>query len=254
MSQQYQLAKQCREEGFNSFLSELVANAMASLNERSDTILNEIRDAHDARMWQFELREDALERDRIIADGLHPHSSFNNWWDSLKSEERESWNDSYQKFQYGTNGGEEFHGCFQLAVINFLHSRDEYYKTPFCAFCDSRHAEPGSCMKSNRSKQADEIECRYHLSIIGDKPWQYNGIEVHGVRDIHTDQDDREGTCFEIDDDDPELYSVYLHCVAGGIDCVGDFSLLLDAKKYARDLELLYSWPSYTFCNEIRPN
>jgi len=51
-----------------------------------------------------------------------------------------------------------------------------------------------------------------------------------------------------VNDESPEFYSVYLHRREGGVDCVGDFSLLADAKAYALELSLIYAWPVTFLC------
>lgn len=97
----------------------------------------------------------------------------------------------------------------------------------------------------------DTVCDKYADSIIKGNPDQYSDIEVHGVVDIHKGRDDVEGTHFCIDDDDPELFSVYLRLKAGGVDCVGDFSEYLSAIEYANELRSLYGWSVSSFTNEL---
>lgn len=221
---------------FNAFLSNLVTNAIASLNARADEILEEIEMKHWESMWRVEATEISNEREHNIARSLLPFHSFEAWWDSLGDDEAASLIDDYQQFQFGPNGGEEFRGDFKLAVFSFLNSRDRQ-ETP--------------CTQSIHPNEVTRVDSRYHASIVGENVGQYDGIEVHGVRDLHTGLNDTEGTCYEIDNDNPELYSVYLHCVAGGVECVGDFSVLLNAEEYARELNSLYSWPYLVFCSAV---
>jgi hypothetical protein len=89
--------------------------------------------------------------------------------------------------------------------------------------------------------ESSEVNSKYADSIIAGNPSHYDAIEVHGVRNIN-DADDPDGTHYEVDDENPELYSVYLHCVGGGIECVGDFSSNALAEEYASELSVLYSW------------
>ena len=77
---------------------------------------------------------------------------------------------------------------------------------------------------------------RYADIVIDRDPSRFDAIEIHGVRDLG------DGTC-EQDDDDPDFYSVYLHLKEGGITCVGDHSLVEDARSYARKLSAKYAWP-----------
>lgn len=86
-----------------------------------------------------------------------------------------------------------------------------------------------------------EVKSQYADSIIAGNPSNFDAIEVHGVRNIN-DADDPDGTHYEVDDENPELYSVYLHCIEGGIECVGDFSSNALAEEYASELSVLYSW------------
>ena len=66
------------------------------------------------------------------------------------------------------------------------------------------------------------VKDRYAENIIAGDPTRYDAIEVHGVRNLN-DDDDPDGTHYVIDDEDPILYSIYLHCIEGGIECAGDF-------------------------------
>lgn len=89
------------------------------------------------------------------------------------------------------------------------------------------------------------MNSRYHTTIIDD-PANYDGIEVHGVRDLNNDPKD---TQCEVDDEHPEFFSVYVHLKQGGVDCVGDFTQHQDAVIYANELNKLFGWP-ITFCNQ----
>ncbi len=62
---------------------------------------------------------------------------------------------------------------------------------------------------------SSEVNSRYADSIIAGNPASYDAIEVHGVRNINAPDESKE-THYEVDDENPELYSVYLHCVGGG--------------------------------------
>lgn len=99
---------------------------------------------------------------------------------------------------------------------------------------------------------SSEVNSRYADSIIAGKPSAYDAIEVHGVRNIN-DPDDSSEVHYEIVDvgDEPDLYSVYLHCVDGGIDCVGDFSTHENALAYAKELSSLYSWEVSDFAEPV---
>lgn len=90
-------------------------------------------------------------------------------------------------------------------------------------------------------KPSSEVNSRYADAIIDGNPSAYDAIEVHGVRNI-SEPNDPNGTCFEVDNENPELYSVYLHLVVGGVECVGDFSTHEKALVYADELASAHSW------------
>lgn len=78
----------------------------------------------------------------------------------------------------------------------------------------------------------------YADSIIGADSERYDALEIHGVRRI---ENEPEGLC-EVDDENPDFYSVYVHLKTGGVDSVGDFQLLPDAEGYAEELAKRYGW------------
>lgn len=93
---------------------------------------------------------------------------------------------------------------------------------------------------------------RYADSIIKENSSDFDGIEIHGVRNLHA-PDDPAGTCYEIDNDEPEMISVYVHCVEGGIECVGDFGSYDLASSYAKELSNQFHWPIYDHIdNELK--
>lgn len=92
---------------------------------------------------------------------------------------------------------------------------------------------------------------RYAESIIGNSPERYDAIEIHGVRDLG-DQSDLDGTNCTIDDADPQFFSVYVHVVNDGVDCVGDFDTHLHAKQYADDLSTQYGWKVVDYSSNVR--
>ncbi|UUA74248.1 hypothetical protein [Cellvibrio sp. QJXJ] len=92
------------------------------------------------------------------------------------------------------------------------------------------------------------VNDHYAESIIKGVPTWYDAIEVHGVVNLN-EEDDPEGTYYVIDDENPELYSVYLHCTEGGIESVGDFSKHAMAMEYAEELSSQYQWPVSNCCS-----
>ncbi len=89
----------------------------------------------------------------------------------------------------------------------------------------------------------DAINDRYDLKFLIGNEHQCDAIEVHGVRDVG-DPTDPNGTAFEQDDENPDMYSVYLHCKEGGLLCVGDFQTRKMADAYAAELGLKYGYPT----------
>jgi hypothetical protein len=89
---------------------------------------------------------------------------------------------------------------------------------------------------------AVELNTGYADSIIEGSPEGYDALEIHGVRDFH-EPNDPAGTCCEVDDVNPQFFSVYVHLKMGGIECVGDFGTPLLAMEYARSLAEQYGWP-----------
>lgn len=82
---------------------------------------------------------------------------------------------------------------------------------------------------------------RYADTIIGDRADDYDALEIHGVRDLN-EPGDVNGTCCEVDDENPQFYATYAHLKMGGIVCVGDFGTNLLAEQYARELAETYGW------------
>lgn len=92
------------------------------------------------------------------------------------------------------------------------------------------------------------VNDRYAENIIKGLPGRYDAIEVHGVCNLN-EEDDPEGTYYVIDDENPEIYSVYLHCIEGGVKSVGDFSKHSMAMDYAEELSSQYQWRISNYCS-----
>lgn len=91
---------------------------------------------------------------------------------------------------------------------------------------------------------------RYADSVIADHPELYDGIEVQGVRSYQTGAD---SWSYEVDNENPEAYSVYVHMVEGGVHCVGDFTRRSDAQAYGHELGETFGWTVYDFSKEMQP-
>ena len=87
---------------------------------------------------------------------------------------------------------------------------------------------------------------RYARSLIRGNEHLYNAFEVHGVRDLLAGTGSSD-TCYEVDNINPQSYSVYAHQVEGGMDAVGDFGLYHQAADYARELSEEYGLPVRDF-------
>lgn len=103
-----------------------------------------------------------------------------------------------------------------------------------------------------------EMNCRYAEALIGKHTGLYHGLDIHGVRDQH-DPDDPMGTCCEVDDENPQFFSVYARykpkSKTGCIEvlCIGDFGTYELAKAYACELSQAYNWPIYDYQVKHKP-
>lgn len=84
----------------------------------------------------------------------------------------------------------------------------------------------------------------YAETIIQD-PALYDAIEIQGVRNLNDAND--EETMFEVDNENPEQFSVYAHLVEGGVECVGDFGTHELASAYAIQIAKTYQYPIYNY-------
>lgn len=99
-------------------------------------------------------------------------------------------------------------------------------------------------------KQADKPKDeRYAESIIRDQACNYDAIEIHGARDVG-DPGRPDSTSCEVDDEDPQFFSVYVHLKEGGVECVGDHETRELAKDYASELSAKYGFLVYDFSPE----
>ena len=93
-------------------------------------------------------------------------------------------------------------------------------------------------------KQSSVLNDGYADTIIGDRHEAYDALEVQGVRDINS-PDDQGGSCCEVDNENPQFFSVYAHLKEGGVECVGDFATHILANAYATKLATKHRWPIY---------
>lgn len=88
---------------------------------------------------------------------------------------------------------------------------------------------------------------RYAGSIIFNNPDQFDGVEVQGVRSYQTGAD---SFAYEVDNENPEAYSTYLHNKEGGVECCGDFTLREHAQQYASELAAQFGWQVNDFTQD----
>lgn len=80
----------------------------------------------------------------------------------------------------------------------------------------------------------------------------FDGLEIHPVRDLNWDDDERGPRPFDFPDDhetrcepceehEAHFWSVYGHLIDGGVDCIDDFPTQAAAQRFAA--QLLDVWP-----------
>ena len=94
------------------------------------------------------------------------------------------------------------------------------------------------------ASKIEKMAHRYADEVIDGNPALFDCIEIQGVANV--DGEGPSGIC-EVDNDNPDYFSVYLHLVEGRVACVGDFSELVDAEAYADELSAKYGWDIQNF-------
>lgn len=107
----------------------------------------------------------------------------------------------------------------------------------------NQHAPIAATAKQQTTTSADlaEVNDRYAETILSFCTHMYDAIEIHGVRDMLAGTGS-DGTDFVIDNANPQLFSVYVRAIEGGVDAVGDHSTYALAADYARELSAKYQW------------
>lgn len=100
--------------------------------------------------------------------------------------------------------------------------------------------EKGRCYLTVE-EQEFVLNDRYGDTIICERHDDYDALEIQGVRDINL-PGDSQGSCCEVDNENPQFFSVYAHLKDGGVECVGDFATHTLAENYAKELVLKYNW------------
>lgn len=68
-------------------------------------------------------------------------------------------------------------------------------------------------------------------------PSTFDGIEVSGVAYI-----DDAKRHVEVDNENPDFFSVYLHLVEGGVECIADFRDVASAKQVASNIKAAHGY------------
>lgn len=100
-------------------------------------------------------------------------------------------------------------------------------------------------------EQMFALNDRYGETIIGERHDEYDALEIQGVRD-HNLPGDPEGSCCEVDNENPQFFSVYAHLREGGVECVGDFATHILAETYAKELATKYNWPIHDYASRFK--
>ena len=88
------------------------------------------------------------------------------------------------------------------------------------------------------TREINEYNQKYAETIIK-RPSLYEALEVHGAREYFNDNETR-AYC-EIDDKDPDFYSVYIrYHDSPEVECIGDFASPIDANHYAKEISEKY--------------
>jgi hypothetical protein len=91
---------------------------------------------------------------------------------------------------------------------------------------------------------------RYADSVMRGCEHLYDSFEIHGVRDLLAGTGASD-THYEIDNVNPQSFSVYAHQIVGGVDAVGDFSSYQLAAGYAGELSELHNMPMFDYVPDV---
>lgn len=76
----------------------------------------------------------------------------------------------------------------------------------------------------------------------------FDALEIHGVRDLAPalGRDADGSTWCEVDDQNPQFFSVYAHLAEGGVECLEDFKTLAQAEAWAN--AHAFGLPVHVYC------
>lgn len=95
-----------------------------------------------------------------------------------------------------------------------------------------------------------ELNDRYADAIMRAHEHLYDALEVQGVRDLLAGTGASD-TQYEVDNLNPQSFSVYAHIKEGDADAVGDFSTHQLAADYARELSEQYALRVFDYVPEV---
>lgn len=95
-----------------------------------------------------------------------------------------------------------------------------------------------------------KLDDRIGDQVIGANAINFDAIEVQGVREV-VDLDDPSSNSIEVNNANPDFYSVYVHRKAGGVECIGDHGSHTLAAQYASELSEKYGWPVYDRAGQV---
>jgi hypothetical protein len=94
-----------------------------------------------------------------------------------------------------------------------------------------------------------------YAETIIDDPANYDALEIQGVSETPDTFGMPGETICEVDNDHPNFFSVYAHLAEGGVECIGDFATVADARTYAAQIVAQYGreWPIEDFTTGVEP-
>ncbi|ABO59898.1 hypothetical protein LA345_39815 (plasmid) [Burkholderia vietnamiensis] len=107
--------------------------------------------------------------------------------------------------------------------------------------------------KLDAASKFDQLADRYADKVIAGRSHLFDALEIQGVREDHQPGNPW-GSCIEVNNEDPQVYSVYAHQIHngefGGVECIGDFAQHAAAVTFAAELRAAYGWPVHDYVPE----
>lgn len=124
-------------------------------------------------------------------------------------------------------GGHFSPGHLEVHGVRDLAEKAPIYRNHYRCTCGTQWSDEWDCMCNDHCPACDkEIE-----------PYNY---------------EDLASTACEVDNENPQFFSVYVHLKEGGVECVGDFGTHLLAGQYAKELSMKYGWPVHDFVETLK--